>query len=282
MDSGLWQEIKNHPGVMGVSVGLHVLLVILLSVSLSHNAPRLPDRPAVKTVQAVVVDSAQVNTELEKLKQIEVNKRKKEESRKNKLENEMKKAREARKKEEQRLADLKKKQQQREKAEKEKQKKLAAEQKKKEQELAKLEKKRKAEQEKLAAIEKQRQQQEESERRKQEEAELKRQLLEEERRQAKLNTRLQNLRAQYIKSIEQKVVRNWLPPVKMQPGWSCEVSVRQNPLGEVTSVKMLNCTGSSAFNSTVERAVKKASPLPVPPDPQVFEAKIQFTFRPDI
>ena len=293
MDSGLWREIRNHPRVMALSVALHVVLIVLLSVSLSHNAPRLPSQPKVNTVQAVVVDSLQVKTELEKLKQVEIDKRKKEESRKKKLEIEMKQAQEARKKEEKRLADLKKKREQREKEDKEKQKQLALERKKKEQELAQerkkkeqelaeLEKQRKAEQERLAAIEGKRRQEEEAERRKLEEAELQRQLLEEERRQAKLNTRLQNLRAQYIKSIEQKVARNWLPPVKMQAGWSCEVSVKQNPLGEVTSVKMLNCTGSSAFNSTVERAVRKASPLPVPPDPQVFEANIQFTFRPDV
>jgi len=233
-------------------------------------------------VQAVVVDSARVNTELEKLKQIELNKIKKEESRKNKLEKDVKKARDARKKEERRLANLKKKQQQRDKAEKEKKKKLALERKKKQQELADLEKKRKAEQQKLSEIENKRKQEEDAARRKVEQAELQSQLLEEERKQAVLNTRLQNLRAQYIKSIEQKVVRNWLPPVKMQSGWSCEVSVRQNPLGEVTSVKMLNCSGSSAFKNTVERAVSKASPLPLPPDPQVFEANLQFTFRPDV
>ena len=282
MDSGLWREIKDHPKVMWISIALHVVLLAVLSISLTHNAPNLPSQPTVNTVQAVVVDSARVNTELKKLKQIELNKLKKEESRKNKLEKDVKKARDARKKEEKRLADLKKKQKQRDKVEKEKKKKLAVERKKKEQELADLEKKRKAEQEKLSAIENKRKQEEDAARRKVEQAELQRQLLEEERKQASLNTRLQNLRAQYIKSIEQKVARNWLPPVKMRTGWSCEVSVRQNPLGEVISVKMLNCSGSGAFKSTVERAVSKASPLPLPPDPQVFEANLQFTFRPDV
>ncbi|MDH5473840.1 MAG: cell envelope integrity protein TolA [Gammaproteobacteria bacterium] len=282
MDSGLWREIKDHPHVMALSIALHVVLLVVLSISLTHNAPKLPSRPQVNTVQAVVVDANRVNTELEKLKQAEANEIKKEESRKKQLEKEMQKARDARKQEEKRLADIKTKQKQHEQAEKEKQKKLAAEHKKKEQELAALEQQRKAEQEKLAEIENKRKQEEEAARRKIEQAELQRQLLEEERRQAELNSRLDKLRVQYIKSIEQKVARNWLPPVKMQPGWSCEVSVKQNPLGEVTSVKMLNCTGSSAFNSTVERAVKKASPLPLPPDPQVFEANIQFTFRPDV
>ena len=282
MDSGLWREIKDHPGAIWLSIALHVILIVMLSFSMVHNAPKLPSKPTVNTVQAVVVDSVRVNTELEKLKQIEVNKRKKEESRKKKLEKDVKKAREARKKEEKRLAELKKKQKQRDKAETEKKKKLALEKKQKEQELADLEKKRKAEQEKLSVIENKRKQEEDAARRKVEQAELQRQLLEEERKQIKLNSRLQNLRAQYIKSIEQKVARNWLPPVKMQTGWSCEVSVKQNPLGEVTQVRMMNCSGSSAFKSTVERAVSKASPLPVPPDPQVFEANIQFTFRPDI
>jgi colicin import membrane protein len=53
-------------------------------------------------------------------------------------------------------------------------------------------------------------------------------------------------------------------------------------LGDVTNVQMIKCNGSEAFKSTVERAVMKASPLPSPPDPQVFDKKLQIRFSPKV
>jgi len=293
-DTGLWQQIKNNPLALGISIGLHVVLLVILSVSLTHtSAPTLPGKPRVKTVQAVVVDASQVDSELKKLKQAEQTRKNQELSRKQRLEKEMQQARDKRRKEEQRLADLQRKQQQREKAEKEKQQKLELQRKQKQKELAALEEKRQKEQQRLAAIEEKRKAEEaaarkkkeaaEAEaRRKEEEAELQRKLAEEEQRQAQQNSRLQTLRAQYIKLIEQQVERNWLPPANMTAGWYCEVMVQQNVLGDVTNVQMIKCNGSEAFKSTVERAVMKASPLPSPPDPQVFDKKLQIRFSPKV
>jgi len=283
MNHGLLHEIRQHPKALWISIALHVLLLIVVTISFnSTSEPKLPKVAKVKTVQAVVVDAKVVDRELEKLKKAEQRKRNKEDNRKKRLQRDVKKAKDARRKEEKRLADLKRKQKKREKETKAKQK-----------ELAKLEKKRQAEQQKLAAIEAKRKAEEAVDRKKreakaaeirrqQELAELKRQMEEEEREQAKLNTRLQTLRAQYVKLIEQKVERNWTPPANMTKGWSCVVNVLQNALGDVTDVRMVNCSGSAAFKDTVERAVKKASPLPAPPDPKVFEKKIKITFRPDM
>lgn len=294
MNHGLLYEIKQHPKALWLSIALHVVLLIIVTVSFnSTSEPKLPKVAKVKTVQAVVVDAKVVDRELNKLKQAEKNKRNKEDNRKKRLQQDAKKAKQTRRKEEKKLADLKRKQKQRDKEAKIKQKKLDKERKKKQQELAKLEKKRQAEQQKLAAIEAKRKAEETAERKKreakeaeirrqQELVELKRQMEEEEREQAKLNTRLQTLRAQYVKLIEQKIERNWAPPAKMTKGWSCVVNVQQNVLGDVTDVRMVNCSGSAAFKDTVERAVKKASPLPAPPDPKVFEKKIKITFRPDV
>ncbi len=298
----LWQDIKQHPLAMGISIGLHLILLLVLVVSLNRV-----DRPASstkhvkkETVQAVVVDASVVDRELKKLKRAEQSKKNKELARQKKLKAEARKAREKRRREEKRLADLKRKQKQQEKAAIARQKKLEQQRKKKQQELAKLkkqkdllEKKRQAEQQRLAAIEEKRkaeeaaalrkkQAAEAAARQKREMAELQRRMAEEERRQAEQNSRLNTLRAQYVKLIQQKVARNWLPPASMTKGWSCEVMVQQNILGEVTQVKMLRCTGSAAFKSTVERAVKKASPLPPAPDAKVFERRIQFIFDPKI
>jgi colicin import membrane protein len=58
--------------------------------------------------------------------------------------------------------------------------------------------------------------------------------------------------------------------------------VVQDRFGEVLNVQMKQCNGSDAFKSTVERAVRKASPLPEAPNNDVFDRKIEFSFRPDI
>ncbi|TNF35401.1 MAG: cell envelope integrity protein TolA [Gammaproteobacteria bacterium] len=299
MESTLWTDIKNHPLAMGVSLIFHVLILVILSISLSHSEkPTLPQTSQVKTVQAVVVDAAVVESELNKLKQAEERSKQQEVNRKKKLEDEMQQAREQRRQEEKRLAEIKRKQQEQEKAEKEKQAKLERERKQKQEELAKLEKqqqelekKRQAEQQRLAAIEEKRKAEEEAARKKKEaeeaearrlaeEAELKRRMEEEEKRLAQQNARLQSVRAQYVRMIAQHVEKSWSQPANMTAGSSCEVLVEQNPMGDVIQVQMLKCSGNDAFRDSVERAVRKASPLPSAPEAGVFEKKIQFTFRP--
>ncbi len=303
MDQGLWQQLKQSPSAFIASIVLHLVLLVIVGVSLDNtSAPKLPHKPTVKTVQAVVVDAAKVDAEFKKLKLAEKRKKNKEESRKKRLERDAKKARDKRRKEEKRLANLKRKEKKRladlkrkqkkiAKAEKEKRAKLEKERKKKQKELAALEKKRQQEQQKLAAIEAKRKAEEETARKKKqakeaearrlaEAAELKRQMEEEERRNIELNSRVQKLRAQYVQDIMNHVQRYWLKPSNIQKGWKCDVSVQQNALGDVTHVKMLNCIGSDGFKSSVERAVKKASPLPSPKDPKAFDRNIQFTFNP--
>ena len=301
MDSTLWSDIKGHPVALGVSLVLHVIVLVVLSISLTHTEkPSLPHAPQVKTVQAVVVNAAEVEAELKKLKLADDRSKQQEINRKKQLEDDVQKAREERRQEEKRLADIKRKQQEQEKAEKEKQAKFEKERKQKQEELAKLEKqqqelekKRQAEQQRLAAIEEKRKAEEDAARRKKEaeeaevrrkaeEAELKRRMEEEEARLAQQNTRLQSVRAQYIKSIEQKVARNWIPPANMTDGWACEVLVEQNVMGDVIQVQMLKCSGNDIFRDTVDRAVRKASPLPMAPEPDVFDKRIQFTFKPKL
>ena len=294
MQSGLLHDIKKHPKAIAFSIALHVLLLVILVFNLTDNkAPIVRHTEKVNTVKAVVIDARVVDAELEKLKQAESNKRKKEQTRNANLKKAADKAKKARQNEEKRLAELKSKQLKKDKKEKLKQKNLALEHKKKKLELEKIEKKRQLEQQKLAAMESKRKAEEQAERdkvaakkaeirRAQELVELKRQMEQDEREQTKLNSRLQILRAQYVKLIEQKIQRNWVPPVSMTKGWSCVVNVQQNVLGEVTDVKMLNCLGSGAFKATVERAVRKASPLPPAPDQRVFERKIQITFKPSV
>jgi len=59
---------------------------------------------------------------------------------------------------------------------------------------------------------------------------------------------------------------------------SCKVKVNLIPSGDVMSVSVVKSSGNALFDNSVERAVRKASPLPVPKDPSVFKQFRSFTF----
>ncbi|RDH84926.1 MAG: cell envelope integrity protein TolA [endosymbiont of Galathealinum brachiosum] len=308
MHNSIISQIKNHPILFVLSVGLHLLLVVILIFNMAPSVPKMPAAEKVDTVKAVIIDASVVEKEKQKLIRAEQKKQDKQLAQKNRLDRDAKKARDKRKKEEKRLAKLKndeKKRKQKlarkEKAEKEKKKnelaKLKKQKEKLKQEQKELEKKRRDEQQKLAAIESKRKAEEAAERKKRldeklaaeaevrrqaQDAEMRRQMLEEERRLAKRSAENQKLLAQYIYQIQRKVEINWNAPASMTSGWSCEIMVEQNRFGEVQNVRTKQCSGSDAFKSTVERAVRKASPLPEAPNNDVFEKKLNFIFRPDV
>lgn len=86
-------------------------------------------------------------------------------------------------------------------------------------------------------------------------------------------------RALYIDSIRHKVERNWIRPVSAQLGDTCTVNVLQIPGGDVVDVSVESCIGDAVFQRSVEAAVRKAAPLPDPPEPALFDRQIQFTFK---
>jgi len=297
MHNSIFSQIKTHPLMFALSIGLHLLLVAILIFNMNKTAPKMPAAKKVDTVKAVVIDAKVVEREKQKLIRAEQNKQNKQLAKKKQLDREAKKAREKRKKEEQRIAKIKREEKKRKQALAKKEK---AEREKKKQEMARLdqqqkelEQKRRDEQQKLAAIEKKRKAEEAAElkkkqaaeaevRRKAQEAEMRQQMLEEERRLAKQSKENQKLLSQYINNIQRKVANNWNAPASMTAGWSCEIMVEQNRFGDVLNVLTKQCSGSEAFKSTVERAVRKASPLPEAPNNDVFEKKLNFIFRPDV
>ena len=85
---------------------------------------------------------------------------------------------------------------------------------------------------------------------------------------------------QWIEVIRQRVQRNWIRPGSARAGLECEVRVMQIPGGEVVNVRVGQCNGDAAVVRSIERAVYKASPLPPPPDPALFERNITLIFKP--
>lgn len=110
------------------------------------------------------------------------------------------------------------------------------------------------------------------------EAELRRSLEAEERGRALRNS---DEAARWYAQIVARIQRAWIRPPSAQPGITCIVSVSQVPGGEVTSVRVNSCSiADPALRESVEAAVYRASPLPSPPDPALFERNLELTFAP--
>ena len=84
----------------------------------------------------------------------------------------------------------------------------------------------------------------------------------------------------YAAKIKAKIRGNInLPPdIKSNP--EAIFDVVQLPTGEVLSVKLRKSSGHGGYDEAVERAVLKASPLPKPDRPELFQRALELKFRP--
>jgi len=83
--------------------------------------------------------------------------------------------------------------------------------------------------------------------------------------------------------IASKVERNWLrPPGTGEMGLRCTVRVRLGSSGSVLLVNVVKSSGNSAFDRSVEAAVRKADPLPMPQSKRLLAQfrEIEFVFDP--
>ncbi|MCF6259501.1 MAG: cell envelope integrity protein TolA [Gammaproteobacteria bacterium] len=289
------KEILKSPLAMVYAILVHVVLAGVLFISMEWTDLPTPAQPEVNIVKAVVVDESKVLAEMEKLKQAETKKEKQETAKQNKLDKQAREAEIKRQREEKRLAKLrkereaeKKRQQKRQKERKAEEKRLAAEQAKKKKEVDRLkaeqvalEKKRIAEEKRLADAAAKRKMLDEKRRRDAEAAARRAEFAAEQQRlDADNRKRLDSLRGRYVADITNKIERSWIRPASAREGLSCKVAVSQIPGGEVINVTVTQCTGDDVFRRSVEAAVYKASPLPRPSDPALFERQILFNFKP--
>ena len=86
--------------------------------------------------------------------------------------------------------------------------------------------------------------------------------------------------ARYQLALQQKITRNWVAPSSALPGLECVIDVRQLPGGEVISTTIGSCNGDEAVRRSIEAAVHKASPLPQPEDPNLFQRNLRIIFEP--
>ncbi len=79
--------------------------------------------------------------------------------------------------------------------------------------------------------------------------------------------------------IMRKVERSWIRPPGTKDGLSATIRVSVLPGGSVQDAIVVISSGNPGFDRSAQLAVRKASPLPVPADPAIFNQFRTFTFN---
>jgi len=265
MLSGNARRLPSGRKAIVYAVLVHLALIALVVVGFRWQA-KPPAAPA-KVVQAQAVNDAETQKEIERRKKQERERDLQEAKKKRELQDRERQAAEDKRRQEQaKISEQKHKDEAKRKA-------------------AEAEKKRKTEVQQSEAKKKK----DAEERRKSAESSLKEQLVreEKERTEAKAKAeqaaRAQSELARVEGLIRQKVERNWVRPAGWTKGMECVVRVRLAPTGEVITATVARPSGSPAFDRSVENAVYKASPLPLPEDKGLFEhfRELELRFRPE-
>ncbi len=278
--------IKENSIAFTIAVILHLLFIGALLFNWEYDKPKQILLKKGDVIQTTAVDANSFNAKIEQIEQQKkaeqqrkaaeaqkkkaLKEKKRREELKRKEEQKRKKAEAARKKEQQRKAALLKEkklkeQKLKEKKRKEAEKKAAEEKRKKEQARKRAEEKKRKEAEQKRIAEQKRKE----EQRRKAEAEKKRQ--DELRRQQERERLSRGIVNKYVALIAQKIERIWRQPLDAPRDLQCKIDIRLRSTGEVISVKIAESSGNASFDRSVETAVRRASPLPVPKDSVIFK-----------
>lgn len=296
--------------VLALVLHLSIIAVFFIKSPQDSETPVIKQKEEPVIIDAMVLDESVVIAKAKELKELEENKEQQQQKQQDdytkKLAQEELLLKQIKVKRQQAEQEAKKQADQRLKAAQEEQKKLQdikhklALEKKKQLEIAKKheadEKKRLAE-EKIAAEEKRKQEVARLEAEKQKKiAAAKKQKAAQEKLRAdaarekeKNRIRAENARiakkasAQATALIKRKVTQNWNRPGSVTTKLKCKIRIGLIPSGDVMSVVLIESSGNALFDESAERAVRKASPLPVPKDVKVFKNFRSFIleFAPD-
>jgi colicin import membrane protein len=87
----------------------------------------------------------------------------------------------------------------------------------------------------------------------------------------------------YKAMVRQQIMRYWVVQGGLAKQDATKLFVRVAPTGTVLDVKVMESSGNDALDRSAIAAVYKASPLPVPQDPDLFRSfrELRLTLRPD-
>ena len=294
--------LRQHTGAVLLSVVLHGVLMGAL-VYAARFTERTPVARQI-AIEATVVDESVIQREIERLEALETEELRRQQEQERLAREQAEAARRELEAEQERLEAARRRQeeeqQQREEAARQEQARIAELQRQREEEerLAREEEARREEAERQRLEEEARlaRVREEEEQRRREEEEQRRREAEEAAQRAALEAELQRALAaeeerreaeeaglldEYIRLIENRIQQNWIRPASAVAGLECVVNVTQIPSGDVIDVRIGRCNGDDAVLRSIEAAVLRASPLPKPPIPALFERNLQVIFHPE-
>lgn len=307
-------NLRRDEPTLGVPLAIagagHLLLIVLLAMHFNwHSIEPMPlagellDAPTIdisevkqiqrkakqrkQDVQRVEQEQIQQEQELERIKQLEAETERQQTAEKQRLAEEQAREEVRRKEDDAKRIALEKKKEQEEREQKEKteadkkrkaeeEKKRKAEEDKKKKD-AEVRKKKEEEDKKRKADAEKKRKEEDAKRREQQESDLEAQMEEEAQSSAARRQQVLSEVDKYKALIYNKVKRNWIVPAN--PIGDCRVQVRLGPGGIVLDVS--DGIGDSVLCRSAVAAVRKAEPLPVPADPDVFEEMRVINFRMD-
>lgn len=257
---------------LGLSITLHVLLFLALLFELPHNGSYRMTRVShkVKVIHAVAVNQAQVDEQIKTLRQQQQQKHARELAALKRLKEQAVAAKRRRMQEQHRLAALQAAQLRLKKAQIARTKALALQ--KQREKIAKQQ----AQQQHVKALAAQQQQLQQQL--------MQRQIQQEQQQLAKAHTaQMQGILDQYKAQIIQSIQQQWIVPTSAHKKSSCVLLIELAPGGVVLNVKTLRSSGDAVLDRSARVAVFKASPLPVPQDPAVFNKfrELRLTVRPE-
>jgi colicin import membrane protein len=86
--------------------------------------------------------------------------------------------------------------------------------------------------------------------------------------------------SEWVRKIQAKIRPNVYLPPDLKGNPEAVYLVTLLPDGSVLSVRKRRSSGHPGYDTAVERAIEKSSPLPKPDDPSVFTRELELKFRP--
>ena len=90
------------------------------------------------------------------------------------------------------------------------------------------------------------------------------------------------LLGRYIGQITARVERAWMRPrtaIEDADFFACRVRVTQDRSGVVREIELVRCNGTPRWQASLVQAIQSASPLPAPPDADVYSAEVILDFQ---
>lgn len=236
---------KTYKRSLILAVILHVILFCLLFIEFSiHHNYAVTNEPQVNIVKAVTIDQSLVEKQMARIKQEQQRKQQQELAKIRRIKEQALAAKRARIEEQQKLAKL------------QAEKKLLALEAKQEQEQ-----KRKAEMQKA----------------------IEQQIDAEQKQMAAAAKQAQGEIDKYKALIIEAISERWIVPQDVAKNIFCQLLVHVAPGGDILSIDLVQTSGDDVLDRSAKTAVLKASPLPVPKDPTLFNnfRLLKLTVRPE-